>query len=83
MTRLLERFRYRGREYAAAVLLNFALVQAVLTPPAGRTVARVRVVVLDGPFLPTELLRDERGTVVGVLAQPLDGARKPTTIVAN
>lgn len=83
MTRLLGRLRHRGRGYAAAVLLNFALVQTVLTPPTRRAVAQVRVVALKGPFLPTEALRDERGIVVGVLAQRLDAARTPTTIAAN
>ena len=74
-TGLVARVRRGGRDYAAAVLLNLALVSTVLTSPRRPPVAQVRVLPAGGPFRQTELLRDRDGMPVGVLARPLDLAR--------
>ena len=67
-----ERLRRGGRDYAAAALLNLALLNTVLTPPVRRPVVQVRVVAAAGPFSPTELLVRPGGEIAGVLARPLD-----------
>ena len=77
------RVRRGGRDYAAAVLLNLALVNTVLTPRSRPPVAHVRVLPAGGPFRETELLRDRDGMPVGVLARPLDLARSTATTSPN
>ena len=81
--RLVARVRRGGRDYAAAVLLNLALVSTVLTSPRRPPVAQVRVLPAGGPFRDTELLRDRDGELVGVLARPLDLARSTVTASPN
>jgi hypothetical protein len=80
---LVGRLRRGGRDYAAAVLLNLALVNAVLTSPPRQPIAQVRVLPSRGPFRETELLRDDDGEPVGVLAKPLDPARSGATASLN
>ncbi len=77
------RLRRGGRDYAAAVLFNLALVNAVLTSPPRQPIAQVRVLPSRGPFRETELLRDDDGEPVGVLARPLDLARSSATASLN
>ncbi len=80
---LVARLRRGGRDYAAAVLLNLALVNAVLTSPPRQPIAQVRVQPSRGPFRETELLRDGDGEPVGVLARPLDLAHPAATESLN
>ncbi len=80
---LVARLRRGGRDYAAAVLLNLALINAVLTSPPRQPIAQVRVLPSRGPFRETELLRDGDGEAVGVLARPLDLARPAATASLN
>jgi hypothetical protein len=78
-----ERLRRGGRGYAAAALLNLALLNTVLTPPVRRPVVQARVVAASGPFSPTELLVRPGGEIAGVLARPLDPDRARATPSLN
>lgn len=60
-----------ARGYLGAVLLNLALIQAVLSAPAPRPVARVRVLVTRGAFHPLEMVRRADGTLVGILSRAM------------
>lgn len=61
-----------GRAYIGAVLLNLALVQAVLSAPAPRPVAQVRVLAPRGQFHPLETVRGTDGIVVGILSRRIE-----------
>lgn len=57
------------RSYAAAALLNLALVSTTLAPPARPRAAQTRVVTNQRRFHPTELV-DLGGRERGVLSMP-------------
>jgi hypothetical protein len=59
------------RAYAAAALLNLALLNTTLAEPPRRPIVHMRVVAATGPFLPTEVLARPGGELAGVLSLPL------------
>lgn len=79
------RLRHPGtalRNYAAATLLNLALVSTVLTPPVRAQGAQTRVVRDARRFRETELVPLGDGEV-GVLSMPYGGSVVGTAIGAN
>ena len=64
------RLRQQGRTYAAAVLLNLALVNTTLTVPERAPTAQTRIVTNARRFRDTELVTLTGGTT-GVLSLPL------------
>lgn len=79
----LARLARGARAYAAAVLLNLALLNTTLVAPPRRPVVQVRVVAATGPFRPTELLTGDGGEPAGVLSLPLPDGQAPTTASLN
>lgn len=75
--RCLARLARGARAYAAAALLNLALLNTTLAEPPRRPVVQVRVVATTGPFLPTEVLGRPGGLAEGVLSLPLVGGQIP------
>lgn len=65
------RLRRGLRDYLAAVLLNLALLNVVLTPPVRRPVVQMRVIAGASRFHATELLVGASGEPDGVLSLPL------------
>lgn len=70
------------RSYVAAVLLNLALVNTVLTPPDRPRAAQTRVAHYGRRFRDTELIH-LRGGDTGVLSVPYEHAPGGGTIGAN
>lgn len=56
MTNLVQRVQRESRTYAAAVLLNLALVNTVLTPPRRPVSAQTRIVTSAQRFRATETI---------------------------
>ena len=70
------------RNYAAATLLNLALVSTVLTPPDRPRAAQTRIVTDARRFRDTELI--DCGTAgIGVLSVPYEQHAERTVIGAN
>lgn len=82
MTELVRRLRSGSRSYAAAAMLNLALVSAVLTPPERPTSAQMRVVTSAQRFRQSELIALEDGTF-GVLSTPYQPATTGNVVGAN
>ena len=57
------------RNYAAAALLNLALVSTTLAPPARPRAAQTRIVTTAQPFHPTEIA-DLGAGARGILSMP-------------
>lgn len=71
------------RGYLGAVLLDLALIQAVLTGPPPRTVAQVRVLAAHGGFHPLETVRRADGAVAGILCRAMRIGDQPTQYRLN
>lgn len=82
MTILLRRLRRTGRNYTAAVLLNLALLDTVLTPPGRAMTAQVRIMPAARRFRDSELLTLPDGEVA-VLSTPLDLPRARPAVSDN
>lgn len=76
------RLRQQGRTYAAAVLLNLALVNTTLTAPERPPAAQTRIVMNARRFRDTELVTLAGGEA-GVLSLPLEVGGSETTFGAN
>jgi hypothetical protein len=76
------RFAPALRSYAAATLLNLALVSTVLTPPDRPRAAQARIVTNTRRFRDTELIDCGAGEM-GVLSVPYEQHAERTTIGAN
>ena len=70
------------RNYAAATLLNLALVSTVLTPPERPCAAQTRIVTDARRFRDTELIDCGAGEI-GVLSVPYEQHTGHITIGAN
>ena len=70
------------RSYAAATLLNLALVSTILTPPDREQAAQMRVVKNARRFRDTELI-DLGDGEVGVLSVPIEVRETPTMVGMN
>jgi hypothetical protein len=75
--RCLARLACGARAYAAATLLNLALLNTTLAEPPRRPVVHMRVVATTDPFLPTEVLARPGGAPEGVLSLPLAQEQTP------
>lgn len=76
------RFAPALRNYAAATLLNLALVSTVLTPPDRPRAAQTRIVTDARRFRDTELIDCGAGEI-GVLSVPYEQHTERTVIGAN
>ena len=70
------------RNYAAATLLNLALVSTILTPPDREQAAQMRIVTRARRFRDTELI-DLGDGEVGVLSVPLESRESQTMVGMN
>ena len=84
MPQLAKGFRFASalRNYAAATLLNLALVSTVLTPPDRPRAAQTRIVTDTRCFRDTELI-DCGDDGIGVLSVPYEQQHTRTVIGAN
>ena len=69
------------RGYVAAVLINLALVNTVLTPPDRPRASQARIVTMSRRFSDTELLVCDDG--FGVLSIPYERGTERPLIAAN
>ena len=76
------RLRQRGRTYAAAALLNLALVNTTLTAPERPPAAQTRIVTNARRFRDTEMIALAGGEA-GVLSLPLEAGGSGTTFGSN
>lgn len=70
------------RSYAAAALLNLALVSTTLAPSARPRAAQTRIVTMAQPFHPTEVADLGAGRR-GILSMPYRGGTHGTAIGEN
>lgn len=82
MTEFVSRLRRGGRNYAAAAMLNLALVSTVLTPPERPVSAQTRIITDARRFRDTEVIALEDGAV-GVLSTPYEPGEAGSIIGAN
>jgi hypothetical protein len=82
MIEFVSRLRRGGRNYAAAAMLNLALVSTVLTAPERPVSAQTRIVTDARRFRDTEVIALEDGAV-GVLSAPYEPDKTDTLIGAN
>lgn len=82
MAGFVSRLRRGGRNYAAAAMLNLALVSTVLTPLERPIGAQTRMVTDARRFRDTEVIALGDGTV-GVLSTPYEPDEAGTIIGAN
>lgn len=82
MSELVHRLRHCGRNYAAAAMLNLALIHTVLTPPTRTAVAHTRQVARTPRFRDAELVVLADGSV-GVLCAPYAAGDHRDRIMSN
>ncbi len=70
------------RNYAAAALLNLALVSTTLVPPDRPRAAQTRIVTITSPFHPTEVA-DLGAGERGILSMPYTGGGHGAAIGEN